>query len=540
LFLAAFSSLKHAQKDRTRACLLGFFNRLLGVNNVAQPTLTLAGPSVGQKVTGTTVVFRGKAIDDSRVDRVEVAISGGAPQVVQNTGTSGDFLWILSTLPENGVNTAVVTAFDEFNRPSSQITRKFTFAHVRPEFAGIYTGLAMPTVDSTNPARQVGLSKVTVGPTGVVSGKLTLGGSPVPFVLSAIFGNGGNARFRVNGAATSALEIKRTGLPPLFLALNLDVSAPLDHQITGTLTENGTVVSTFELNRALYMAGKNPAGSPLRHVPATVLNPLTDRGAYTCIFQAIAPPNDGLPAERFPQGDGWALSKVKASGAVTVAGKLGDGQPFSYANYLSKDNVLPFFLRPYAGTGTVSGPVSFRDVPGQSDADGVGLRWFKPANPKDKLYPIGWPAGIKVDLLGSKFIVPAKPTRTNPNPLYLLGRDHILGLPGVQTPTGVMVVLADGDITPIAGISKAATVDGMNRVIITGPVDALNLEATLTASNGRLGGSFKHPGSNKTVTFGGVVFQKLHTAGGYFLYYPPKPAGQPAPSGLSGSVGLAP
>jgi type I restriction enzyme S subunit len=29
LFLAAFSSLKHAQKDRTRACLLGFFNRLL-------------------------------------------------------------------------------------------------------------------------------------------------------------------------------------------------------------------------------------------------------------------------------------------------------------------------------------------------------------------------------------------------------------------------------------------------------------------------------------------------------------------------------
>src|SRR5205814_754190 len=98
---------------------------------------------------------------------------------------------------------------------------------------------------------------------------------------------------------------------------------------------------------------------------------------------------------------------VNSSGLVTVSGKLGDGQTVSYSNYLSKDNVLAFYIPVYATTinGTVSGPVSFRDVPGQSDVDGVGLTWYKPANAADTAYRNGWPAvptgtGIKVNLIG--------------------------------------------------------------------------------------------------------------------------------------------
>jgi hypothetical protein len=499
-----------------------------GVTDAAKPVLKLASPRAGQSVTGSVVVFRGRTTDDTKVERVEVALNGGPPQMVLNAGAPKDFDWTLQTQPENGVNTAVVTAYDEFNLPSLPITRTFTLVRQRPEFAGSYAGLATP-VDAvgvtTPPARQVGLAKVTVGRTGRFSGKLTLGGSSVPVTLSATFGNGGNARFWVNRATASALEIKRKGLPPLFLALNLDVSAPLAQQITGTLTENGTVVSMLELNRALYTAGKIPAGSPLKHVPASVLNPLTDKGAYTCIFQAIAPPNEGLAAVGYPQGDGWALAKVKSSGAVTIAGKLADGQPVSFSGYLSQNNVLPLYLKLYAGTGTVSGPVSFRDVPGQSDADGVGLRWFKPGNPRDTAYRSGWLGGIKVDLLGSKFVSPLlTPLATRKT---LLGNNPV---PPATAPNA-QFALSDGGLA--GGLSNPLSVNVRNRVtVIYAQTGAPRLGVTLSG-NGKFTGSFTHPPSGRRTTVAGVLLQKTQTGSGYFLGAPATgaPAGSPKQSG---------
>jgi hypothetical protein len=171
------------------------------------------------------------------------------------------------------------------------------------------------------------------------------------------------------------------------------------------------------------------------------------------------------------------------------------------------------------------------------------LLWFKPANPRDTAYRSGWPGGIKVDFLGSKFVLPAKPTSTNPNPPFILGTDNILGLRGAPPFAPVKLVLADGG-TP--GFSRNATVDARNKVAITDLPDALNLKAIFSTNpithipTGKLTGSFKHSGNNKTVSFAGLVFQKLNEARGYFLYFPPKPAGQPAPEALSGSVGIAP
>jgi hypothetical protein len=510
------------------------------------PSMAVLKPASSATMSGgagSTIAATGWASDNAGVDQVLVSLNGGpfiAAALTPLVRPVGRVNWSLSVMPENGLNKLVAKALDASGNVSAVKTVSFRYAVPRPEVAGLYTGLATPTADSTNPARQVGLSKVTVSRTGTFTGKLTLGGSPAGIPLAATFGNGGDARFWSNGAPASTLEIRRTGLPPLFLMLNLDVTAPLTQQITGTLREgaaDGTLVSTLTLDRSLYTAARISTGSPLMHVPSSVLNPLTDKGAYTCIFQALAPPNEGVVATDYPQGDGWALAKVKSSGAVTVAGKLADGQPFSFASFLSQTNVLPLYLKLYAGSGTVSGPVTFRDVPGQSDANGVGLRWFKPGNPRDTAYRSGWPNGIQVDFLGSKFVVPARPTQTNPTPLYVLGTDNILGLAGVPSPTAVTLVFADGGTQ---GFSKAAAVDGRNKVIITGPADALNLKATLAASSGYLTGSFKHPLNNKTVSFGGAVYQKLHTAGGYFLYYPPKPPGQPAPGALSGSVGIAP
>jgi hypothetical protein len=130
------------------------------------------------------------------------------------------------------------------------------------------------------------------------------------------------------------------------------------------------------------------------------------------------------------------------------------------------------------------------------------MKWFKPANAQDKQYPGGWQGGITLDFAASKFLVPVKPTAANPAPLYLLGTDNILGLVGPPTPSAVTLALADGG-TP--GFFKTATVDTKSKVTIDGPADALTLKATLVAGTGKLTGSFKHPVSNKTLTYCGVV-----------------------------------
>jgi uncharacterized delta-60 repeat protein len=507
--------------------------------------VSLANGSALPPVTAPgSVTIRGSAKDDVGVDQVLGSLNGGplvAATLVRGAKATDPVKWELAFAPENGNNVLVVQTVDVGGNSSVPRTVRFSYTVVRPEVAGTYQGLATATVDSTNPARQVGFCKVTVSRTGIFTGRLTLGGSPRPLIGTATFGNGGDARFWRDGQARPAVTIERRGLPPLLLALHLDVTAPLSQQITGTLTENETVVSTLTLDRQLYTAAAIPEGSPLRHVPETLLNPFTDKGAYTLIFHAIAPPNEGLSASNYPQGDGWALAKVRPSGAVTLAGKLADGQPISFSSNLSQDNVLPLYLAPYAGTGTVSGPVTFRDIESQSDADGEGLRWFKPAKSRDSIYPSGWPNGIRTDLVGSKLVVPARPTRGNLDPLYLLGRDTILGPPEGPVPAGITLTLADGDTS---GISKGGAVDARNRIIFSGPADPWNLTATLANTDiagrltGKLTGSFKHPVSRATVPFSGVVYQKTHAAGGYFLYFPLRQAGEPAPSGVSGGVGI--
>jgi hypothetical protein len=191
------------------------------------------------------------------------------------------------------------------------------------------------------------------------------------------------------------VDIVRTGLPVQTLAMTLSGDV-----ITGTLSENATAVSTLVLNKLLYTSAV-PAVAPLMNVPHSILNPATDNGSYAGIFRALTPAQQGLAATAYPQGNGRLTLKVDSSGLVTVSGKLGDGQAVAYSNYLSKDNVLPLYI-PVDGTGALSGWVSFRDVPAQSDVDGLGLKWFKPAD-ADTAYPNGWPSGIKVDLIGSKF-----------------------------------------------------------------------------------------------------------------------------------------
>jgi hypothetical protein len=204
----------------------------------------------------------------------------------------------------------------------------------------------------------------------------------------------GLARFG-NRATTESLQIRTPGRPTLAISMRMDVRFPFTHQIVGTLSSNSRRVADFVLNRRLYSTAANPV-APLITVPRSVLDPATDNGRYTAFFKALLPAEQGLRNTEYPQGDGWAVFTVRSSGAVSMVGELGDGQVFSYTNYLSLDRVLPFYVALPGGRGSASGRITFRDVPGQSDADAVGLRWFKRANSADGSYPRGWrdPGGL--------------------------------------------------------------------------------------------------------------------------------------------------
>jgi hypothetical protein len=310
------------------------------------------------------------------------------------------------------------------------------------------------------------------------------------------------------------LDVVRKNLPPLALSLSLDVTTPFTRQITGTLRENGVDVAAITGDQAIYTAKKNPA-PPFVNVPATLLNPATEKVSHTAIFAALSPAAQGMAATDFPQGDGYALVKVLKTGKVTLAGKLADGTPFSASNFLSQDNFLPLFLKLQGSAASLAGFVRFRDQPA-TDVDGADLRWFKPASTKGATYRSGWPLGIGVDIAGSKFVAP-----------------KVTGL----TALGNLPSPSPERQTPFA---KLPTHSPSGRSRLSFPLTLEERRTTrqfrrswwerLATSGLFVGSHLDHSGALR-VSHAGVVLQKSQTASGFFLIAPAAVPKDPKQSG---------
>jgi hypothetical protein len=398
----------------------------------------------------------------------------------------------------------VVTAEDGVS------SRKYVMEVLRqPEFGGGYDGLVVPGGNSVEPMKHVGLAGVSLSSSGSFSGRVIFGGTSASVPFSGVVDAGGAASFYVVGSTvrTPAVEIVRAGFDPLSLTMRVDWQSPLTHQLVGEVRSGSLVVSEFVLNRRLYTSAAAPV-APLRNVPVTVLDPLTDKGAYTMVFPAWAPAVQGREANTYPQGSGFATATVYSTGAVSVWGELADGQVFSVSNYLSKENRLPLYAAPYAGRGVIAGEVSFREVPAKSDVDGgAGLRWYKPGNASDVLYPEGWSQGIVMDLVGSKFIASALTTKTvlgnEPavypavNGLLEVGLGGLQGAFRNQLTIGRTSVRVQG--APAGGVPAAGATFGLG-------------------GTGRWSGTFVYPGTTGASTaFRGAVLQKTQRGEGYFV-----------------------
>ena len=154
-----------------------------------------------------------------------------------------------------------------------------------------------------------------------------------------------------------------SGATAFDVSLHLDLASAGDSLLTGTITADGAVLDIAATRGAF-----------------TKSNPTPVAGKYTLAF----PPDPTQPDPAlYPQGHGYAVVKVDATGKVRAAGQLGDGQGFSIGGAFTNDDRWAVYTHPYGrkmNKGLLSGVIAFDDAddPAIDELRGT-LRWIKPA-----------------------------------------------------------------------------------------------------------------------------------------------------------------
>ncbi len=314
----------------------------------------------------------------------------------------------------------------------------------------------------------------------------------VPTYSGIIIGTEGVAGQVVAGITkTKRLTLKiRIGAESLMLTGVLDASGTFSGSILRREKEPALVTLAFDPDLVAQLTGKITLDGISYDLsagksPFQTKSPTSLAGKYTFVF----PRDPGFidPTTR-PFGTGYALGTVSSSGAVNVAGVLGDGTAFAFSAPLFADATCPVYVQPYAKTGLLAGTLVFHDAttPDIAYADGT-LLWQKPATSKG-LYKAGFTGSIAA--LGSRWTAPAKNTAA----LDITNWNLAIG-------NGVLVPPLTGTVT----LSPAN--------LFIPPVPGTKL--TLAPKTGLLSGSF--PGaSGKPVKFNGALLQSQRIGRGVF------------------------
>jgi hypothetical protein len=213
------------------------------------------------------------------------------------------------------------------------------------------------------------------------------------------------------------------------------------------------------------------------------------------------------PGAELPAGIGYATMKVSQSGAVTLAGQVGDGTMLSASGWLKEDHTLALYnivaYRP-GPAGTLSGVVRFDEVQDVSDLDG-DLAWSKPPQKAAALYRNGFET--TTHLIGSHYRPPLRGAQA---------------LVFTNTVTGVATLTADnGDL--VNPVDDTVSVNSANIVKKTS-AGADRLLLRIVPSTGLFSGTFAGVYSigttaTKTVStaFAGVLFQKQNLGQGLLM-----------------------
>ena len=203
--------------------------RILALDTVA-PTVAITSPAANAVIPGTlggSVTITGTSLDAKGVDKVQVAINGGAFADATLTPTTGGAAWSISVNPTGGLTSIQVRALDGRGNTSVVVARNFTYK--------IMSGL---TVNVAGPS---GASS------GTITGKLT-GAAPYEVGKSYTFtAVPANSTIAFDNWAAVGLTAPATEL------------AKITFVFTPALAANPVITATFVSNP--YASANNVAGS---------------------------------------------------------------------------------------------------------------------------------------------------------------------------------------------------------------------------------------------------------------------------------------
>ena len=484
----------------------------ISAKDATLPTLTLTSPSTSAVAASFDVT--GTVKENLGLDSLTVKLNGVAQTLTVNpldafVANSPMNFSAAGLAPENGSNALVIEAIDTSGNKKT-VSKTVTYTNSRPELAGTYSAIGTPkgTPNSDNG----GLLTISVTPTGTFSGKATVSGASVP--VSGLLNNAGAARFKP-ALGLSLNLVDKTEFETYLGSLAFTVTtADGLHGTLSTQATGGEVLADF--------AGKVSQFSKTNQVPVELLNqPATGtptKGVYTLTF---APKEQASPvaSNLAPQGTGVATLTLSNTGSVAVAGWLADGTKYSAAAKLRIDRTLPLFSLLYKKRGYFEGELSFEDL-ADSDVTGTDFLWLRPGLPRAMYYPQGWPNGLTVDALGTKY---AKPGSLD------FGQ-------GAANPQGGNTALTFSAGLLNQPLVRLVSIDPLSGAVKLLPSNSTGFKLSLAPSTGLFTGTFVHT-DGKLDTYRGVLLHKGANlgGGGFFLATPVAAWGA---SGESGSVTL--
>jgi hypothetical protein len=482
------------------------------------PTVSIVYPAAGAKLTNSTVVARGTASDNVKVAQVQYRLenTAGTNDYQDATGTTNWSATVTNLIP--GPNTLRVRAIDTSSNVSAAVAHTFTYAVASPLTLGTngngtispnlnnklldvgvtYTVTAMPApgwifVDWTGDMNSdkpkltflmqtnmmltaefipnpfipiVGVYQglfsdmnVAQQSSGFFSSTLTRGGLLTGKLRPGTNSYSFSAQLNPYGAWSNTLAPR--GPAPLSVQLQLDLTnATLSGQIS-----NGVWTAQLLANRAVY--------SQAHHAPQA--------GKYTLLIPGAE------ESEEQPGGDGFGTVTVGPAGGITFGASLPDGTKVSQSTFVSAQGQWPLYSPPSSVKGSLFGWLTFTNL-ATNDIDGL-VSWIKLPHSSAKFYPAGFTN--QTGVIASKYVFTNK-------------------VPVLSFSTG-QVWLANGNLA--ASFTNQVLLSTNNKVTVIG---TNKLSLTLLTGSGLFTGSVTPPGG-KPVPIGGVVLEKQHFGGGFFL-----------------------
>jgi hypothetical protein len=207
------------------------------------------------------------------------------------------------------------------------------------------------------------------------------------------------------------------------------------------------------------------------------------------------------------------------TGSVTLAGSLADGTPWSAAGEMRSDYTAALFTPLYRRRGFLAGEFAFAFIdPAFTAISSPGFTWLRPAGVSADYYPAGWPAGLRLGMIGGRYSAAGSlnfgqgaADRINGNARLVFAGS------GLNATTPVSVNPETGVADVITSLRKSCRMD-------------------LAAKTGIITGSFRGEDGEMNHFRGVLVNDGTDEGGfGYFLH---PPAGGAPGSGASGSMQL--